>query len=124
MLPIFHQKYGANWTIERDDMPITNYETKETRNVQRIVLQYVTKEITKDSCQIWATGHVTCFILGAGRPDGPNSTNSPESCRQRRSDGHGGAHDALGLLAQPRSERDGDQVTAFQLCNGVTNRRF
>jgi hypothetical protein len=36
------------------------------------------------------------------------------------------AHDALGLLAEPRSERDGrgglwsgDQVTAFQLCNGV-----
>src|SRR5262249_35579707 len=31
MLPIFNQKYGANWTIERNDMPITNYETKEVR---------------------------------------------------------------------------------------------
>ena len=38
-LTIFDQKYGADWTIESNSMPITNYETKGTFMVQRIVLQ-------------------------------------------------------------------------------------
>jgi hypothetical protein len=57
MLPIFDQKYGADWTIERNDMPITNYETKEARRVQTIFLQHVSKGTnlsTKDHCQISA----------------------------------------------------------------------
>jgi hypothetical protein len=27
MLSIFDQKYGVNWTTERNNMPIVNYET-------------------------------------------------------------------------------------------------
>jgi hypothetical protein len=64
MGPIFDQKYGADWTIERYDMPITNYETKESLTVQRIVLQHVTKGTnltTKDRCQIWATNFDIVF---------------------------------------------------------------
>ena len=58
MVPIFDQKYGADWSIERYDMAITNIKTKEFLNVQRIVLHHVTKGTnlrTKDHCQIWAT---------------------------------------------------------------------
>ena len=55
-LTIFDQKYGANWTTERNGMPITNYETKETFTVQRIVLQTEgTNLSTKARCKIWAT---------------------------------------------------------------------
>ena len=64
MLSIFDQKYGANWTTERNDMPIMNYETKETRMVQRVVLQHVTKDArpsTKDRCKIQATNFDTAI---------------------------------------------------------------
>ena len=64
MLSIFDQKYGANWTTERNDMPIVNYETKETRMVQRVMLQHLTKDAslsTKDRCKIWATNFDTAF---------------------------------------------------------------
>ena len=58
MLPIFEEKYGTDWAIERDDWSITNYETKQFRNVHRITLRHATKDTnlsTKDRCQIWAT---------------------------------------------------------------------
>jgi hypothetical protein len=29
MLPIWDQKYGADWSIDRDEMPITDLETKK-----------------------------------------------------------------------------------------------
>ena len=38
MLPIFDQKYGADWTAERSDMPIINYQTKERRRVRELSL--------------------------------------------------------------------------------------
>ena len=59
-LAMFDQKYGANWTTERNGMPITNYETKETFTVQRIVLQTEgTNLSTKARCKIWATNFDT-----------------------------------------------------------------
>ena len=61
-LTIFDQKYGADWTIESNDMPITNYETKETFIVQKIVLQTKgTNLSTKDRCKIWTTNFDTVF---------------------------------------------------------------
>ena len=43
-------------------MPITNYETKETFIVQRIVLQTEgTYLSTKGRCKIWATNFDTVF---------------------------------------------------------------
>ena len=61
-LTILDQKYGANWTTERNDMPLTNYETKETFIAQRIVLQTEgTNLSTKDRCKIWATNFDTVF---------------------------------------------------------------
>ena len=61
-LTIFDQKYGANWTTERNGMPITNYETNETFTVQRIVLQTKgTNLSTKDRCKIWATNFDKVF---------------------------------------------------------------
>lgn len=62
--PILNQKYGADWAIERNDMPILNYETKERRMVQRIILEHVTNgtnPITKDHCKIWATNFDIVF---------------------------------------------------------------
>jgi hypothetical protein len=35
MLPILEQKYGADWKVDREDMPITNYETKKTKVLER-----------------------------------------------------------------------------------------
>jgi hypothetical protein len=64
MLPIFDEKYGADWTIERDVMPIINYETKERRTVQRTILEHITKGTnltTKDHCKIWATNFDIVF---------------------------------------------------------------
>jgi hypothetical protein len=50
-LTFFDQKYGANWTTERNGMPITNYETKETFMVQKIIVQTKgTNLSTKDRC--------------------------------------------------------------------------
>jgi hypothetical protein len=34
MLPILGQKYGADWKVDREDMPITNYETKKTNRAE------------------------------------------------------------------------------------------
>jgi hypothetical protein len=58
MLPILGQKYGADWKVDREDMPITNYETKKTKVLERISLNHITNgtnRSTKDRCQIWAT---------------------------------------------------------------------
>jgi hypothetical protein len=58
MLPILDQKYGADWKVDREDMPITNYETKKTTIRERISLNHITNGVnrrTNDRCQIWAT---------------------------------------------------------------------
>ena len=61
-LTIFDQKYGVDWTIERNGTPITNYETRETFMVQKIVLQTKgTNLSTKDRCKIWTTNFDTVF---------------------------------------------------------------
>jgi hypothetical protein len=61
-LSVFDQKYGVTWTKERNDIPITNYETKETFTVPRIVLQTKgTNLSTKDRCKISATNFGTMF---------------------------------------------------------------
>ena len=64
MLPIFDQKYGADWNVERADLPITNYETKEYKMVKRILLEHGTNgtnRSTKDHCKIWATNFDIVF---------------------------------------------------------------
>jgi len=58
MLPILDQKYGANWNVDRADMPVTNHETKKTTPLERVSLHHITNgtnQSTKDRCQIWAT---------------------------------------------------------------------
>jgi hypothetical protein len=64
MLPILDQKYGADWKVEHDDMSIMNYETKQSRVVQRITFRHATNGTnlrTKDRCQIWATNFDIVF---------------------------------------------------------------
>lgn len=64
LLPVLDQKYGADWTIERDKMPISNYETKEFHIVNRITLKHATNgtnQSTKDRCIIWATNFDMVF---------------------------------------------------------------
>lgn len=56
--PILDQKYGGDWSIDRVDMPITNYETKKNTMRERISLNHIsngTNRSTKDRCQLWAT---------------------------------------------------------------------
>ena len=61
-LTVFGQKYGVNWTSERNDIPITNYETKETSTIPRIVLQTKGTNLrTKDHCKISATNFDNMF---------------------------------------------------------------
>jgi hypothetical protein len=58
IVPILNQKYGADWSIDRSDMPITDFETKKVVVLERITLTHVTNGTnlrTKDRCQIWAT---------------------------------------------------------------------
>jgi hypothetical protein len=58
MLPILDQKYGADWNVKREDMPVTNFETKKTTLLERISLNHITNGTngsTKARCQIWAT---------------------------------------------------------------------
>jgi hypothetical protein len=58
MLPILDKKYGADWKIDRVDMPITDNETKKTTILERVSLDHITNGTnrrTKDRCQIWAT---------------------------------------------------------------------
>lgn len=61
-LTVLDQKYGVAWTSERNEIPITNYETKEASTVSRIVLQTKgTNLSTKDHCKISATNFDTMF---------------------------------------------------------------
>jgi hypothetical protein len=58
MLPILDQKYGADWKVDRDNMPITNYQTKKTTVREIISLNHITNGVnrhTNDRCQISAT---------------------------------------------------------------------
>jgi hypothetical protein len=58
MLPIWDQKYGADWSIDRVEMPITNVETEKNTMLERISMDHITKGVnrtTNDRCQIWAT---------------------------------------------------------------------
>jgi hypothetical protein len=55
--PIIDQKYGADWSVDRADMAVTNYETKEAKRLEQIVLTHVTNGTnprTKDRCQLFA----------------------------------------------------------------------
>jgi hypothetical protein len=57
MLPIFDQKYGADWNVHRDDWVVTDFETKERHKVPMIFLEHIangTNRSTKDHCKIWA----------------------------------------------------------------------
>ena len=57
-LPIWDQKYGFDWNIERVEMAITDLETKKITTSERISLDHITKgvnQITNDRCQITAT---------------------------------------------------------------------
>ena len=61
-LTVFGQKYGVNWTSERNDIPITNQETKKTSTIPRIVLQTKGTNLrTKDHCKISATNFDNMF---------------------------------------------------------------
>jgi hypothetical protein len=58
MLPIWDQKYGADWNVDLDEMPITDVETKKMTMLERISLDHITKGVnrtTSDRCQISAT---------------------------------------------------------------------
>jgi hypothetical protein len=58
ILPVLNQKYGADWDVEHDDMPITNIESNATSILPRITLNHATNgtnQSTKDRCQIQAT---------------------------------------------------------------------
>jgi hypothetical protein len=55
MLPIWDEKYGADWKIEREDTVVTNYENKKSRVVEGVYLQHLsegTNPNTKDHCKI------------------------------------------------------------------------
>jgi hypothetical protein len=55
--PIIDQKYGADWKIDRDDMVITDFETKKAVLLERITLNHIrngTNKSTMDRCQISA----------------------------------------------------------------------
>jgi hypothetical protein len=57
MLPIFDEKYGADWTTERSHSVVTNYETKKARVAEIISMQHITNGTnprTKDHCKISA----------------------------------------------------------------------
>ena len=58
MLPVFDEKYAADWNIEREDTVVTDFETKKSHVVQGIFLQHVsdgTNRSTKDHFKIWAS---------------------------------------------------------------------
>jgi hypothetical protein len=57
ILPILDQKYGADWKVDRDLMPITNYKTKKTTVQENIRMEHITNGVnrrTNDRCQISA----------------------------------------------------------------------
>jgi hypothetical protein len=57
ILPILDQKYGSDWTVDRSDTVVTNFETNKSRKFELIVLKHVTNGTnlrTKDACEISA----------------------------------------------------------------------
>ena len=55
--PIWDQKYGNDWKIEHDEMPITDNETNKTTILKRIILTHVSNGLnrsTNDHCIISA----------------------------------------------------------------------
>ena len=57
MLPIWDQKYGADWKVDRNVTPVTDFKTKKTTTLETISLDHITKGvngITNDRCQIFA----------------------------------------------------------------------
>jgi hypothetical protein len=58
MRTILDHKYGGDWKVEREDMPVTNFENKQSQMVQIFSLEHVTDGTnlsTKDRCKISAT---------------------------------------------------------------------
>ena len=58
MLPILDQKYGADWKVDREYGPITNFETNKTTVREIISMNHITNGVnrrTNDRCQISAT---------------------------------------------------------------------
>jgi len=58
MRTILDQKYGGDWKVEHDDMPVTNFENNQSQMVQIFSLEHATNGTnlsTKDRCKISAT---------------------------------------------------------------------
>jgi hypothetical protein len=56
--PIFDQKFGNDWNVEREDIAVTNFENKQSQMVQMISLKHGTdgtNQSTHDRCKILAT---------------------------------------------------------------------
>ena len=65
ILPILDQKYGPDWKVDRDDVPVTNLVTNKTTVLKRISLSHITNGTnpkTKDRCQISATNIDLVFV--------------------------------------------------------------
>jgi hypothetical protein len=57
-ITILDHKYGGDWKVEREDMPVTNFENNQSQMVQIFSLEHVTDGTnlsTKDRCKISAT---------------------------------------------------------------------
>jgi hypothetical protein len=65
LLPLFNQKYGSNWNVERDpNMVVTNLADKSQLKVERIILTSKSSgfnPVTKDRCQIQITNQDIIF---------------------------------------------------------------
>jgi hypothetical protein len=48
ILPILDQKYGADWDVDRFDMPV-DFETKKSTMLQRILLKHITSGTNRDT---------------------------------------------------------------------------
>jgi hypothetical protein len=64
-VPLFSQKYGSNWIVERDPfMVVTNRATNNELKVERIIMTNKSQGlnvVTKDRCQISATNYDIIF---------------------------------------------------------------
>jgi hypothetical protein len=49
ILPILDQKYGADWDVDRFDVPVTDFETKKSTMLQRILLKHITSGTNRDT---------------------------------------------------------------------------
>jgi hypothetical protein len=64
VLELLNNKYGDNWRVENDPMPITNFETKKTVTVTRTTLTHRTlgqNAKTGDKCSLTASSHDIIF---------------------------------------------------------------